>query len=116
MSMRTSIGTVGSPASRTRRSGATRPAGGKRRPIPRRESAAGSILHHVWIPRLPRRDEVFLDRASARPANQVQQAAGFVIRSARAAAAERLLSDHRTGLIVVLFTVPGCRLEARIHP
>src|SRR5438067_7887991 len=59
------------------------------------------------VARRSRRYEGFLDRARARPAQQVERGTGLVVGAGRAAAAEGLLADHGTGGLVVDVEVPG---------
>src|ERR1041384_2048320 len=82
----------------------TPPAAETRLPAPTR-AAAPSSLRHERIPRITRRDEVFLDRPRAGPADQVQQAARLVVGAARAPAPERLLPHDRPRRFIVLIEV-----------
>src|SRR6476646_6941155 len=65
-----------------------------------------SLLRHVRIFVIRRWGEGLLDRARAHPAHQVQLRARLVVRSRTARAAERLLSDHGAGWLVVDVEIP----------
>ena len=62
---------------------------------------------HVWVAMIGRRCERLLDRARRRPAHQVPQRPGLVVRARGARAAERLLADDRAGRLVVDVEVAG---------
>src|SRR5213592_3589802 len=74
-----------------------------------------SSLRHEWIPRVARRHEVLLDRPRAGPADQVEQAAGLVVRATGPPAPERLLPDHRARGLVVPIEVPRGVAPRRIR-
>src|SRR6266496_6439352 len=64
-------------------------------------------LTHVRVAMIGRRHKGLLDRSRRGPAEQVPHRAGLVIRSRRAAAAERLLSDDSAGRLVIDVEVAG---------
>src|SRR4051795_5610700 len=65
------------------------------------------LLGHERIPVVGRRHERLLDRAGARPPDQVPHGAGLVVGAGCAGAAEWLLPDHRAGRLVVHVEVAG---------
>src|SRR5580765_5443591 len=65
------------------------------------DRAFGRVGVHEGIAVVRRRVEGRLDGAGARPADQVPERAGLVVRPGRARAAERLLADDRSGGLVV---------------
>jgi hypothetical protein len=69
--------------------------------------ARAGVRRHERIAVVRRRDEGFLDRTGADPADQVPHRAGLVVRAGRAGPAERLLADDRAGRLVVHVEVPG---------
>src|SRR5690606_26867418 len=60
-----------------------------------------SRLSQIRIPPIHRRVAHFLDRSRRHPAIQVEDAAGLVVGTRRAATTERLLSHHCAGALVV---------------
>ena len=62
---------------------------------------------HVRVAVVGRRDERLLDRARRHPAQQVPDRAGLVVRARGPGPAERLLTDHGSGRLVVDVEVAG---------
>src|SRR6266571_2674102 len=84
----------------------TRQAGETPRPMPT-PAAAPSSLRHERIPRIAWRHEVLLHGPRRRPANQIQQAARLVVRTAGPPTTERLLSHDGSRRLVVEVEVAG---------
>src|SRR5262245_21959531 len=69
--------------------------------------AVGRLRIHEGISVVGRRHVCLLDHTRARPADQVQERAGLVVRARRPRAAERLLADDRARRLVVDVEVAG---------
>src|SRR5689334_11842509 len=89
------------------RSGSITQSGSARPGRPLTAEAPGLLLAHERVAVVGRRHERLLDRARARPPDQVPHGAGLVVRPRRPRPAERLLADDRAGRLVVHVEVAG---------
>src|SRR5262244_3102015 len=79
----------------------------------RMSSVVSRTLAHVRIPIVGRRGEQFLDGARIDPARQVEQRTGLVVGAAGSRPAEGLLTDYRSGGLVIDVEI-ACRESQRV--
>src|SRR5215831_4173580 len=69
------------------------------------------LFRHEGISVVGRRHEVFLDRSGTNPTQQVHHRAGFVVRSAGARTAKRLLAHDGACRLVVNIEITGSKAK-----
>src|SRR2546425_3145485 len=69
------------------------------------------LLSHKRVAIIGRRYEVFLDRSRAHPTKQVHHGTRFIVGSAGARSAERLLPNDSTRRLIVDIEIAGCKTK-----